>query len=706
MKRHLLIYVLTCLFLATVRLTNTYSGNILPNSSFEITTLEDMPDCWGQYEGPKNEPDWFRLWKIDRKDAYHGQNSIVLEGTGSVNKVRLMPQYSVKTARVFGWPMLVPGKIYTLSLYMKSDGKNFPVEVNFFGKEKVIVGENWQRYTFRRTITKKDISEFYVLPLGIGKLWIDALQLEPGPVCTDYKPAEFDQQLFKTIAVDSRNEVYEWSQKIAGYRPSFVRLKTDLSLYTNEKSALGIIDFPGLKTAESNLDSVTVKTRVNGNWDVSSEFTLKLSSLNDPVTFPIPLQELGLGTHSVEIRVVDNNTGKNIAAAETPLRRVAHRDNVVKIDHTRRVFIIDNKPFFFFGAAFLRPMNIKDRWTQILKEFSEHGYTVVIANFVDSRSDTRSTAQDVRAFFDAAHKYNLKVIPWIESTALRTPTGGFQQARKSMDPASLLLRYQKEFEQLVGITKDHPALLAWYLFDEVYEEKLIEFEFSRKIIEFARLLDPYHPAYVNYGDLAKEMKKYGGKVPGDMICMTQYPIPLQAVTAVARNTLLELFAAESKKPVALWLQLWGGYGRYPTPDEFRVMVYLAAIYGATCFKTWPSVPCSEKLWRNVKSVISEINRLFPVLMSQDADVEINADSEMIHFSSKRCEEKYFIIAVNVNSRTEKVKFTITSRKPKSIRLKEVRNLFEEKRLLWNGNCFYDAIPGYGVKVYVLNVTPL
>ncbi|GAB6163784.1 hypothetical protein JCM12298_29440 [Desulfothermus naphthae] len=586
--------------------SSIHPSNFCPNGSFEITTVPDIPDCWDQYLGPKKIKGWYSFWKVDKNMSFHGKNSlnIIVPNKSLVGNLYAESCFSDWLIRKRKWKRLKKNKFYVLSLYMKSDRPSFPVKIRFQKDYYVKVTTHWKRYYFRTFLTYKEkFGAIRITPMGIGKLWIDAVQLEPGVSPSKFKPSIYDSNLSKMPKPLSVDKVHKRIYKI-GWKENF--------------------------------------------GDV------KLNELKENGACP------------------------------------------VKVDSERRCLLVNRKPFFFFAACFMRAHLYKTRWKELLNILKEHGYTTVIASFSCRWNNSHASLPEIRSFLHLAYRYGLKVIIWINPNAIRDKNGKFRPVKKYFPPEIVLREYKKEIKRIiVPLLKNHPALLGWYLCDEPCKKSLIRSGFTKKIIEFARKFDNCHPLYINYGNLLEDYKFYKGEVPGDIVSHTQYPIPVYPITYIAENTAFECVTGEFKKPVVLWLQLWGGKGRYPTPDEFSCMAYLAAIYGATGFQTWPMMPGSKLLWNRVKVVISEMKELAPVLYEPVRfPIELKG-SEYVHAMAKKVNGKYWIIAVNTLNKPQKITIKVLSIK----NISHVEVKFENRICDYKKNYFEDNFKPYERHVY-------
>lgn len=680
-------------------LSPLYCTNLIPNSSFEIATTGDMPDCWDQYLGPQNLHDWYSHWKLDCSQAYEGTKSILIriDDGSQAGKIFLCPSWSRKTMRLAGWKKIKTGSEYTLSVYMKSDRDEFPVNVAFPDKNIVCLTKNWKRYVFHGMLEQEFLRSFKIEPLGIGKLWIDAMQMEPGNAVSAYHHSVCDTDLFPEKAPKDRHEILDGLKSCeSGHEKLSIR--TGLSYYTTEPKAGVIVSVPQSRKYD-NGSTFTIVMTPQGGHSGETVFQVPAGSASAQ-TILLPISALECGNYILEACIRDKKKHV-LCETDAVLTKLPPKAHEVKIDTTRQTLVVQGEPFFLFGTAFLRAHLYKDRIDEILSDIHAKGYTTVVPTFASRSSCEAATREDVVYFFETASKYHLKVIPWIEARAFKDHSGHTVTVRREKPPV-VLEHYKKEILFLMNTIKDHPALLAWYLYDEPYRRDLINYQFTEKITGYARKLDPYHPVYINYNQAIKdELNLNNGDIPGDIVSMTQYPVPLKPLSDSAENTCIESIASHGYKPVLVWLQFWSGHGRYPTAREFSCMVYLSAIYGATGFYTWPLMPGSLNLWNSIEENIDEMKRLYPVILSKRSDVEISNPSGTIHYITKEHMGKLYLIAANASARPVQSTFTLSPGSAYSIHL--VQGFFNHRVVPTCDREFSETIEGFGHRVYEIDI---
>jgi hypothetical protein len=174
------------------------------------------------------------------------------------------------------------------------------------------------------------------------------------------------------------------------------------------------------------------------------------------------------------------------------------------------------------------------------------------------------------ANLDAAHEVGLKVI--LEMSGL--VRGGLQP---------------KALRAVVGVVREHPALLCWYPVDEPNGEMAGECEQAYRI---CRELDDSHPVYLVLCD-PNLFAAYSEAL--DVLGIDPYPVPGASVSMVAGWMAAAQEATDERRAVWLIPQLhniaaYGGdpsQGRAPTAEEQWCMVFQGLIYGAKGIVYYP-----------------------------------------------------------------------------------------------------------------------
>ena len=326
------------------------------------------------------------------------------------------------------------------------------------------------------------------------------------------------------------------------------------------------------------------------------------------------------------------------------------------IDGHRRL-LVEGKPFFPLGMYFSRIQRSD------LEEYAKSKFNCLMPYGSPSREE-----------MDLAHKLGLKVIysikDWYAGSTYCPPS-----IRTAADEEPMVRQRVREF-------RDHPALLAWYLNDELPQRFLPQLEaHQRWVVEE----DPNHPTWVvlyQFREVADYLKTF------DVIGTDPYPIGRHPASMVAQWTAETFRQVEHARPMWQVPQLhnWANYaeteaekqrGRTPTFEEVRNMAWQCICEGATglVFYSWydikrnPDVPFDVQ-WNGLKRLAAEIDQMAPILLSTDPAPAIHVEGERpgwLHWLCRASAGKLYLVAVNDGDGEGAVRFRLPSA-PKSIRL--------------------------------------
>jgi len=190
-------------------------------------------------------------------------------------------------------------------------------------------------------------------------------------------------------------------------------------------------------------------------------------------------------------------------------------------------------------------------------------------------------------------------------------------------------------EKIVTEFRDHPAVMAWYINDELPLSMVDRLAEHRDWVEE---LDPGHPAWV----VLYQVDQIRSYLPTfDVIGTDPYPIPAKPASMALDYTRKTVGAGFGYRAVWMVPQIfnWAAYGkpaensRAPTLLEMRSMAWQCIVGGANglVFYSWMDLwrmdktvedggravkrePFEER-WRDVTAMAKEIEELIPVLLS-------------------------------------------------------------------------------------------
>ncbi|MDD4266658.1 MAG: hypothetical protein GXY25_02705 [Pirellulaceae bacterium] len=362
----------------------------------------------------------------------------------------------------------------------------------------------------------------------------------------------------------------------------------------------------------------------------------------EPTDLRIPAAELAPGRYDLAVRLIGPN-GKQLQETHHPIERMADPfAPAARIDAQGRL-IVDGKPFLPLGM-YWSGINEDD-----LKIYAESKLNCLMPYASPSAEQ-----------MDLAWRYGLKVI-----YSVKDFYAGSRHA-----PASIRSVDDEEpqVRDRVRRFRDHPALLAWYLNDELPQTFLPRLEAHQRWVAEE---DPNHPTWVvlyQYREVAAYLDTF------DVIGTDPYPIGRSPASQAAAWTAETRRQVDAARP--LWqvpqVHNWINYAkedaasanyRSPSFDEMRSMAWQCLCEGATglVFYSWydlkrnPDVTFDEQ-WGQLKRIVAEIDRFAPALLAAAGPalrLEVSggesrpaAPPEWLHWLVREHRGKVYIFAVN------------------------------------------------------------
>lgn len=338
------------------------------------------------------------------------------------------------------------------------------------------------------------------------------------------------------------------------------------------------------------------------------------------------------GRYDVSFVLYDGD-GRERGRAVTQLKRVNRMpERRSYIDKHNRL-IHEGKPFFPLGMYF-SGVNKGD-----LEIYAKSDFNVIMPYGAPDKER-----------MDLCESMGIKVIYSVKD--IYTGTSYVPKNIKSeADEISFVERKVAEFGK-------HPALLAWYINDELPLSMVERLAARRDLME---RLDPHHPTWVvlyQVDQVAQYMPTF------DVIGTDPYPIPTKSAglalewTRMTRDGVLNT-RAMWQVPQAFD---WGGYNksnleatRAPTVDEVRAMSWQCIAAGANGLVMYSFFDLKkmserdpfERRWAEVCQVAKQISTYIPVLLSVEPvpEMEVKAPGS-VEIRAWRKGEELYLLAVN------------------------------------------------------------
>ena len=392
---------------------------------------------------------------------------------------------------------------------------------------------------------------------------------------------------------------------------------------------------------------------------------------------------LAPGEYRVQIALLDAN-GKTLQTDEHELTCTPQAFQPKSCIDPHRRLLVDGKPFFPLGMYF---SGMKE---DELRQYADSRFNCLMPYGSPNRQQ-----------MDLADELGLKVI-----YSIKDWYHGSRWCPKSItspdDEEPMVRARVQEF-------RDHPALLAWYLNDELPQTFLPRLEAHQRWVAEE---DPDHPTWVvlyQYDQVAAYVRTF------DVIGTDPYPIGRKPASMAGAWTAETFRQVEGARPMWQVPQIfnWGNYakndadrskGRTPTCDEIRSMAWQCIAEGATglVFYSWfdlkrnPDVDF-EQQWTGLKRLAAEIDRMAPIILSIEpaaVTVDGGVSPAWLHCLVRLHGGKLYVIAVNDGDGEGEVTFRLPAKASRVCETSENRIIEPE-----DGLVFHDRLPPLAVHVY-------
>ena len=499
----------------------------------------------------------------------------------------------------------------------------------------------------------------YVRKGMTGTAWFDDVQLVP---VTDPP--------MRTILL---RPAYRGRIAAKGPSPASVRVRLDLRDYD-------------LSLAELQIHA---RLRSQGKseplWQASSQ------PRGPQLDLTVPTEQLPAGEHEIQISLV--------GPEDRTLQKTCHQLVRMPSDFCPRVAIDDDHRLLVDGQPFL-PLGMY--WGGITEEDLKL-YARSKFNCLMPYGSPNQTQMDL------AERYGLKVI-----YSIKDWYAGSRYCPKSIKTTA---DEEPMVRARVRQYRDHPALLAWYLNDELSQSYLPQLRaHQRWVVEE----DPNHPTWV----VLYQVKQVAAYLETfDVIGTDPYPIGRSPASMAAEWTAETFRQVEKARPMWQVPQAhnWANYrkdpaqkkkGRTPSFEEMRSMAWQCLCEGATglIFYSWfdikrnPDVPF-ETQWNELKRIAAEIDQLAPVLLSTEPapKIEVLTDAPepqvpaWLHWRARRYQGKLYLFVANDGDGAGKIVFRLP------VPIRSIRELSGNRALSPQDRQWSDELPKLAVSIYEIEL---
>ncbi|MBR2982138.1 MAG: hypothetical protein IKC80_02790 [Kiritimatiellae bacterium] len=374
--------------------------------------------------------------------------------------------------------------------------------------------------------------------------------------------------------------------------------------------------------------AMMVPVEINGNGYVRTE---------------VDVSDLARGTHGVEI-VLKRGDGSLIASRKMDFTRVDRRPSrKVDFDKYGRA-IVDGRAFFPIGLYSSRSM------VERLDIYCQGPFNCILPY---------GLSPDYREL-DPYHAKGIKVIVSVHTDYIDYIARKGAKITTREDEHAFAERYLKAI-------KDHPALLAWYIADELPPDKI---ENLRERNLLFRAGDPDHPTLAVFDRVDSPADFIEGY---DIVAMDPYPIGNAGGRASIANASIYPEAARAgmwdfrmlwQVPQTFdwtWYRPWAAKdhgARMPTFEEMRNMNWQAVASGANGLIGWwfagivkhlegkGKTQEFNKVWEDVKKAYAEVAEKTPLLLSVEQAPRVSKLPPDISARTWRKDGILWLLAVN------------------------------------------------------------
>jgi hypothetical protein len=404
-------------------------------------------------------------------------------------------------------------------------------------------------------------------------------------------------------------------------------------------------------------EDVAVRWRVVHGASAEAVMEGELTSLKeDEADVTIQSALLKEGAHRVAVRLTEKATGDALSEKSVPLHRMAAAGQPKCYIDVHNRLMVDGEPFFPLGMY----------WSGIdaeqLEIYAESAFNCLLPYGMPTGEQ-----------LDLAHAKALKVIYTVKDCYFG-----------SKYCPSVIQSEEDEYRivrEKVEAYRSHPAVLAWYINDELsldYLDRLVAHK------EFIHSLDPDHPTFA----VLYQINQIRDYMPTcDAIGTDPYPIGRAKPGQAGEWTRRTREGVFDRRPMWQVPQAfnWANYAkneedkknkRAPTLEEMRSMAWQCISEGARglIFYSWfdmrrdKTTPFDQQ-WPRMKTVAEEIAVLSPALLSVEEVPKITcAPNDSIHWGARQLGSTTYLFVVNATEEETTARFSLPD-KPERVVLR-------------------------------------
>ncbi|MFH0795860.1 MAG: carbohydrate binding family 9 domain-containing protein [Candidatus Omnitrophota bacterium] len=453
-----------------------------------------------------------------------------------------------------------------------------------------------------------------------------------------------------------------------------------------------------------------------------------LSAGEQECVFPFAVE---IGTYTVKVQV--RESGKILDETAVSLAKVAAPAGSLTVIDENGYLRVNGKKFFPFGFY-----NV-----DIVELYADHGDLGNLENRLNMVRDAGVNTLRLHwvhfnkpafaeAALDFAQKFGFKVIINEPNNTMDGETHYGKSNDSDLNPSLPAYKYPvlSGLEEGVKKYREHPALLAWYVADELVAnagfhpgQEKFKPENVKKIVETVFSADPYHPMlWVENVNSEWPLKPYTDAFRHIPICALDRYWPAwfpkgtgraAPISIIADN--IEAYRKWFRNEKTIWMILQYHYSanldetnpnlQCPTTPEMRCQAYLAVVHGASGILYWYRCSLEDiakkypECWAMMSRIGHELAELTPVICSKPVTagflVKQSPGSEYLHAAMREYAGKTYLFVVNAGETPVQASFVlqnVSSDRP-------VKTLFEKNQCAVSGNTITDTLEGNGVRIY-------
>jgi len=620
---------------AQVQTVRIVGDNIVPNGSFERLDAEGRPIGW---QMPAD------VYAVDNQVAHTGRHSLRIDN-------RDPEVYRLATADI----PCKPGRRYAFSAWIKTEGVKGDETGATICLEWSDADGNWMGGSYPAGF--KGTHDWQYLTWVSGPLPEGAASCH---IVAYLRKGMVGRAWFDDIEVREAREPY--LQHTVLTRPSYRGL-----VFADDRDRTARMRVFLAPDEDLQLKDMRLETTVRPTGQEKSLVRRVIAAPKQKqLDVSLGLPPLSEGDYRIRVALL-NPEGEQVAAREHLLRVAPGSITRLRsyIDGHGRL-IRNGKPFFplglYAGGGPKSEGPFKDADIIADSPF----------NCIMNYGVNYGSLEQIRAYLDYLHEKGLYII-----YSLKDMYAHSHYELLSVGP------FKGEEAVVKGIVKefrDHPAILAWYLNDELPLEFLPQLEQHQ---QWVSELDPNHPTWVVLYQV-DDLEHYLDTT--DVMGVDPYPVARAPIDQVAKWTDRAREAVGPNRGVWVVPQIfpWRNYhkeekerGRAPTYVEKCNMAWQAIIHGANGLVFYSFYDLKrggdfDNEWEQVKRMATQIKRLSPVILSVEKAPDVSSGNEAIHCLAKSYGGKLYVFAVNVSNRPQLGKFTVGAK------LASVRPMFEDR----------------------------